>query len=175
MAGGTSLQVLRLGICASTAGGMVQSRVGEQGFPYAPWHSKKKKKSHSGGNKVLTCSIWQSPWCKCGFTERSWKEMLTFGHGSLTIYACMLSHLSCFWLCVILWTVACQAPLSMGFSRQEHWSGLPCLPPGDLPDPGTESMPLQLLHWQAGSLPLVPPGKSLWQFSFNLKTKRTAN
>ena len=34
------------------------------------------------------------------------------------------------------WTLACQAPLSMGFSRQEYWSGLPCPPPGDLPDPG---------------------------------------
>ena len=37
-----------------------------------------------------------------------------------------------------LWTVAHQAPLSMGFSRQEHWSGLPFPPPGDLPDPGIE-------------------------------------
>ena len=37
-----------------------------------------------------------------------------------------------------LWTVACQAPLSMGFSKQEHWSGLPCPLPGDLPDPGME-------------------------------------
>ena len=36
------------------------------------------------------------------------------------------------------WTVAHQAPLSMGFSRQEYWSGLPFLPPGDLPDPGVE-------------------------------------
>ena len=36
-----------------------------------------------------------------------------------------------------LWTVAHQAPLSMGFCRQEYWSGLPC-PPGDLPDPGIE-------------------------------------
>ena len=35
-----------------------------------------------------------------------------------------------------LWTVAHQAPLSMGFSRQEYWSGLPCPPPGELPDPG---------------------------------------
>ena len=34
------------------------------------------------------------------------------------------------------WTVACQAPLSMGFPKQEYWSGLPFLPPGDLPDPG---------------------------------------
>ena len=38
------------------------------------------------------------------------------------------------------WTVACQAPLFMGFSRQEYWSGLPCPPPGDLPDPGTEPL-----------------------------------
>ena len=37
-----------------------------------------------------------------------------------------------------LWTVACQAPLSMGFSRQECWSKLPCPPPGDLPNPGIE-------------------------------------
>ena len=37
-----------------------------------------------------------------------------------------------------LWTVARQAPLSMGFCRQEYWSGLLFLSPGDLPDPGTE-------------------------------------
>ena len=36
----------------------------------------------------------------------------------------------------LLWTVACQAPLSMGFSRQEYWRGLPCPPPEDLPNPG---------------------------------------
>ena len=40
------------------------------------------------------------------------------------------------------WTMACQAPLSMGFSRQEYWSGLPCSPPGDLPDPGIKPTPL---------------------------------
>ena len=52
-----------------------------------------------------------------------------------------MHRLSCFsrvWLFATLWTVACQAPLSMGFSRQEYWSGLPCPPPGDLPDPGIE-------------------------------------
>ena len=38
----------------------------------------------------------------------------------------------------MLWTVACQAPLIMGFSRQESWIGLPCRPPRDLPDPGIE-------------------------------------
>ena len=49
------------------------------------------------------------------------------------------------------WTVAHQAPLSMGFSRPEHWRGLPFPSPGDLPDPGTE--PLSPA-WQADSLPL---------------------
>ena len=46
----------------------------------------------------------------------------------------MLSHLSHVQLFVTLWTVACQTPLSMGYSRQEYWSGLPFPPPGDLPD-----------------------------------------
>ena len=45
------------------------------------------------------------------------------------------SHFSHAWLFVTPWTIACQAPLSMGFSRQEDWSGLPCPPPGGLPDP----------------------------------------
>ena len=49
-----------------------------------------------------------------------------------------------------------QAPLSMGFSRQEYWSGLPCFPPGNLPDPAIEPVSLTSLHWQAGSLPLNP-------------------
>ena len=47
------------------------------------------------------------------------------------MYACSLS---CVLLFVTLWIVAGQAPLFMGFSRQEYWSGLPCPPPGDLPD-----------------------------------------
>ena len=61
---------------------------------------------------------------------------------------------------VTLWTVAHQAPLSMGFSRQEYWSGLPFPSPGDLPDPGTEPMSPS---WQADSLPLSH-GKPLEYF-----------
>ena len=56
------------------------------------------------------------------------------------------------------WTVARQAPLSMGFSRQEYWSGLPFLSPGDLPDPGIEPGSPALL---ADSLLPEPPGKPL--------------
>ena len=48
----------------------------------------------------------------------------------------MVSHFSLFRLFAVLWTVSHQASLSMGFSRQEYWSGLPCPPPGDLPNPG---------------------------------------
>ena len=50
----------------------------------------------------------------------------------------VLSHFSCARLFVIPWSVALQAPLSVGFSSHEHWSGLPCPPPRDLPDPGIE-------------------------------------
>ena len=57
------------------------------------------------------------------------------------------------------WTVACQAPLFMGFSRQEYWNGLPFPPSEDLPTQGSDS---RLLHWQADSLPLEPPGKHNW-------------
>ena len=52
----------------------------------------------------------------------------------------MLSRFSHVLLFVTPWTVAHQAPLSMGFSRQEYWSGLPYLPPGDLPDLGIKPM-----------------------------------
>ena len=51
----------------------------------------------------------------------------------------VLSRFSSVCLFETLWTIGCQPPLSMGFSRQEYWSGLPCPPPGDLPDPGIES------------------------------------
>ena len=50
----------------------------------------------------------------------------------------MLSHFSRVWLFVTLWTVALKPPLSMGFSRQDYWSGLPRPLSGDLPDPGIE-------------------------------------
>ena len=58
------------------------------------------------------------------------------------MHVCMLSCFSCVQLFATLWTVACQAPLSTGFSRQECWSGLPCPPPRDFPVPGFEPMSL---------------------------------
>ena len=60
-------------------------------------------------------------------------------HSIMNISNNVLRHFSCVRLFVTLWTVACQMPLSMGFSRQEYWSGLPQPPPGDLPDPEIEA------------------------------------
>ena len=74
---------------------------------------------------------------------------------------CMLSHFSRVQLFV---TLACQGPLSMGFSRQEHQIWFPCPPPGDLPDPRIKPVSLAYPeiqeNWQASSLPPVPPGKT---------------
>ena len=74
--------------------------------------------------------------------------------------ACVCANLLqvCLTVCT-LWTVACQAPLSMGFFRQENWSGLPCPPPEYLFTQGSNSHLLCLPHWQMGSLPLAPAGK----------------
>ena len=57
---------------------------------------------------------------------------------SLTGFLCACCYFSCVQLFVTLWTLVHQAPLSMGFSRQEYWSGLPYPPPGDLPNPRIE-------------------------------------
>ena len=80
---------------------------------------------------------------------------------AVTVIVCVcvqsLNHVSVFGT---QWTVAFQAPLSMGFPRQEYWSGLPFLSPGDRPGSGIEP---SLLHWQADSLPLshqLSPGDS---------------
>ena len=63
------------------------------------------------------------------------------------------------------WTVAHQAPLSMGFSRQEYWSGLPFSSPGDHPNPGIEPESPAL---QADSLSSEPPGKPQYMMLLNV-------
>ena len=71
-------------------------------------------------------------------------------------HACVFSLFSCVRLFVTPWTVAYQAPLPMGFSRQECWSGLPCPPPEDLPNSGIKPRSPTL---QTDSLASEPPGK----------------
>ena len=63
---------------------------------------------------------------------------------------CVLSHFSHVQIFAALGTIACQTPLSMGFSRQEYWNLLPCPPPGALLNSGSNLCLLHLLHWQAG-------------------------
>ena len=74
------------------------------------------------------------------------------------VCVCMVSQFSHVQLFVTLWTIAHQAPLSMGFSRQKYWSELPCPPPEDFPHPGIEPCLLFLRHWQAVSFPLAHLG-----------------
>ena len=76
------------------------------------------------------------------------------------MYVCMWKSLSCVWLFASPWTVAHQAPSSIGFPRQEYWSGLPFPSPGDLPDPGIQpGSPA----FQADSLPSEsPPSSVFW-------------
>ena len=83
----------------------------------------------------------------------------------LCLYRQCCDVLSYVRLSVTPWTVARQAPLSTGFSRQEYWSGLPFPPPGDLPHPGIEAASPASPAWAVGSLPLSPPGKPGWPVS----------
>ena len=102
-------------------------------------------------------SLWRRVW---SFLKKKKKTK-----NGLTVWSCnpalghVLSCFSCVQLFVTLWTVACHVFLSMGFFRQQYWSGLSCPPPGDLPNPGIKPASLCLLHWQAGYLPLMPPEK----------------
>ena len=73
-----------------------------------------------------------------------------------TFCACMLGCISHVCPFATLWTIAHQAPVSLGLSRQEYWSGLPCPPPGDPPNPGVKPVSAAL---QADSLPTEPHGK----------------
>ena len=71
-----------------------------------------------------------------------WPKYSTLGNPGLVnnknMCVCTWNHFSCVWLFEALWTVALQAPVFMGFSRQECWSVLPSPPPGDFPSPGVK-------------------------------------
>ena len=79
--------------------------------------------------------------------------------------ACVLSRFSCVWLFVTLWTVALQAPLSLGFCGQEYWSGMSCPPPGDLSEPGIEPAPLMSPALAGGFF----TSSATWEVDNNMK------
>ena len=83
------------------------------------------------------------PWCFSRLMNKHTNEMLKDNNLVVRtrVHACLLSF-SCIQLFATIWTLAHQASLSVRFSREEYWSGLPCPPPGNLPYPGTESASL---------------------------------
>ena len=103
-------------------------------------------------------STWSS-FCFQGPTSEIFKPSSELLHTFSYTCACVLSHFSRVWLFGTPWTVAHQAPLSMGFSRQEHWSGLPCPSPGDLPNIGIEPASPALAG--GNSLPLNHQGSPI--------------
>ena len=122
-------------------------------------------------------------------------DILSYSVGGLfilwTVFWCMCLHaklLICVQLFATPWTVVHQAPLSMGFSRQEYWNGLPCPPPGDLPDSGIK--PTSLISTRTGRQALYyyhhlgsPTGKKMkewvvitrsdWDLKLQLPTSRS--
>ena len=88
--------------------------------------------------------------------NKSFKFIFTYLFFSLVTKSCLTLATP--------WTVACQAPVSMGFSRQEYWSGLPFSSPGDLPDPGIKPRTPAL---QADCLPTELRGKPIFTYVFS--------
>ena len=93
--------------------------------------------------------------------ENFWNRYVSKDEGSMKWSE--VKSLSRVWLFATLWTVAHQAPPSMGFSRQEYWSGLTFPFPGDFPNPGIEPKSPAL---QADTLTSEPPGKSLSNYLY---------
>ena len=108
--------------------------------------------------------------CPCPLPQNLWTCYVTWQGGrgvelrwNLVCVCELLSHVGLF---ATPQTVARQAPLSMDFSRQEYWSGLPFSSPGDLSDPGTEPMSPAL---QEDYLPSEPPGKPKMELQMELR------
>ena len=105
--------------------------------------------SYPKEKQVLWILVALNSWPSCGriFTSPSLSFLINLSNVNFLkkrvipgtqMGVCVLSHFSRVHLFVTLWAVVHQVPLSMGFSRQEYWSGLPFSPPGDLPGPGIE-------------------------------------
>ena len=111
-----------------------------------------------GRSRVAGCRISGCPWLSVLFSLPGSLRPSDISSADwlfVDAVACVISRVP---LSVTPWTVALQAPLSMGFSRQEYWSGLPFLSPRDLPIPGIQQVSLAL---QADSLPSEPPRRQM--------------
>ena len=162
------LQPRAVAVVAPTDGGVVSLKAVTQ---LAPGHTTNNptlradlSHLHLWARETLGCpllvlGIWSDPrhspsrlrWVSS--TDGFWAEC--YCHRGLSVYVCVLSRI---WLFVIPWTVACQAPLSMGFSRQEYWSGCHFLFQGIFPTQGSNPGLLHFLLWEVDSLPLCHLG-----------------
>ena len=115
--------------------------------------------------KIHNTKCWQA-YAAAGAPTPCWKRSactamaISYHTKHACVCAFMLSRCTWVRLCGTPWTAACQAPLSVGLSRPEYWSGLPCPPlQGIFWTQGLNPGLFYLLHWQAGSLPQAPSGK----------------
>ena len=132
---------------------------------YEVWPPKKKKVESEQDGRMEQGE--PRPWCKISLEVSHWAEItrLWHPHPPYCVQSlvrgcprvCVLCRFSRVRLFTTPWTVARQAPLSMGFPRQEYWSGFTCPPPGNLPDPRIEPAAPAV---QAESLPLSHQGIS---------------
>ena len=129
-----------------------------EGATWGGWKDRMRNELMSTGRAVSGAPFPQRLHVRPSDPARSLLAHLQGGHSDHSLSwearVCVFSRVR---LLATLWTAARQAPLSLGFSRQECWSGSPCPPPGDLPDPGIEPASPAL---QADSL-LSEPSRKL--------------
>ena len=129
-----------------------------QSFLMFPLFAKQHSQAHDmwwAASEILL-GRYLNTCCFLGFVLLLAHNLVCFFKTLNFWHTCVLSCFSCVQLFATPWTEVHQAPLSMGFSRQEYWSGLPSPPPGDLPDPGIEPV---FPASQVNSLPT----KLLWK------------
>ena len=134
-----------------------QRRCKRHGFD--PWVGKIPWRRARQPISVFFFFVWRIPWTEeTGGIQFMGSHRVRHNWSNLAhTMKVKVKSLSCVRLFATPWTVAYQDPRSMGFSRQEYWSGLPFPSPGDLPDPGIEPGSSAL---QADASPSEPPGKS---------------
>ena len=124
---------------------------------------KQGKKLLTGIESVSSLSVylWYIVIAKTCLIPKHKNHTFLFSH-----YVCTQPHPTLCDSMVVPWTTALQAPLFLGLSWQEYWSGLPFLPPGNLLGLGIELSLLQLLHWQVDCLPLSHLGSTFSHCAF---------
>ena len=137
-----------------------------RGFPHCRWilYQMSYQGSPCGAQGCVkdgtSCAMWiASPGKNCLLQDISELHGLWISETGITHVSCMCSVTSVVSDSATPWTVAYQGPLSMGFSRQEYWSGFPCPPPGDLPDPRVEPVSLTSPVLAGRFFTASPPGK----------------